>query len=276
MLPVIRAIFGVPSFCGASGWREVWADEFNGDALDNTSWTIDLAGGDSRVRDSMGTVDNVYLERGSLILRSQRQQLGGYNYTSGAVPTQRKHSWRGTTRACVRAMLPGGANSDGVWPAHWLMPDLQRAVCWPSNGEIDIMEMINGDNVLHSTYHWRARAVPGCGDHCANGSTAPGCRHPSIGAETRVTDATTTFHEYAVEYNTSHIAFALDGTVFQTITKATPSTQSGVKNLKAEFFDVPYYMILNTAIGGPWPKPPRNATFPIYHTIDYVRVAQPE
>ena len=44
----------------------------------------------------------------------------------------------------------------------------------------------------------------------------------------------------------------------------------------AEFFDVPYYMILNTAVGGPWPGEPTAQTkFPLFHTIDYVRIAQP-
>ena len=43
-----------------------------------------------------------------------------------------------------------------------------------------------------------------------------------------------------------------------------------------EFYDVPYYMILNTAVGGPWPGDPGPDTkFPLYHYIDYVHVAQP-
>ena len=149
----------------------------------------------------------MYLESGHLVLRSQRQKSGGWNYTSGAVETQGKVSWWGPTRACVSAKLPGGegpqphgpdwcqttplgdcrtgcpyqpydkgvcgpdkqppppgkscnrcrcnaqntscgtdpgrADSQGVWPAHWMMPD--TTACWPSAGEIDIMEMVNGD-----------------------------------------------------------------------------------------------------------------------------------
>ena len=35
-------------------------------------------------------------------------------------------------------------------------------------------------------------------------------------------------------------------------------------------------MILNTAVGGPWPGEPTAETkFPLHHIIDYVRVAQP-
>jgi hypothetical protein len=61
-----------------------------------------------KVRDSQGTRDNVYVEDGTLVLRSQRQRMGKFNYTSAAVSTQAKASWRGLTRACVSAKLPGG------------------------------------------------------------------------------------------------------------------------------------------------------------------------
>lgn len=32
------------------GWTQVWADEFDGLLVDNKSWSLDLGGGDSRVR----------------------------------------------------------------------------------------------------------------------------------------------------------------------------------------------------------------------------------
>ena len=52
------------------------------------------------------------------------------------------------------------------------------------------------------------------------------------------------------EYAKDHIHYAFDGVVFQTVEthkSGQPSHQP------PEFFDVPYYMILNTAVGGPWP-----------------------
>eukprot|EP00937_MAST-01D_sp_MAST-1D-sp2_P003708 g3708.t1 len=266
------AAAGGGSFCNTSGFDLVWADEFSGTVLDTTSWTVDLGANDSRVRNSQGTADNVYLDgAGSLVLRSQRQTVGAYTHTSGAVQTQGKRSWRGLTRACVRAMLPGGGGGDsgkGIWPAHWMMPD--NAACWPSNGEIDIMEMINGDGVHHSTYHWREREVGGCGDRCPNGTA---CVHPSIGKTAPDASFASSWHEYAVEYSPDHISFALDGEVFQTLTGDSETARS---HAKAEFFDVPYYMILNTAVGGPWPgEPTAETVFPTYHKIDYVRIAQP-
>ena len=267
------------SFCDDDGWTEVWADHFNGTDLDTSSWTVDLNAGDSRVRDSQGTADNVYLEDGDLVLRSQEQSAGKWNYTSGAVQTMGKQSWKGLTRACVRARLPGGEggegprkDSAGIWPAHWMMPD--NKACWPSNGEIDIMEMVNGDGITHATYHWRERETGGCGDTCGNGSKVPACRHPSIGATHPDKTDASDYHEYAVEYSKDHIHFALDGEVFQQL---TPDSKITHGQMPAEFFDVPYYMILNTAVGGPWPGEPTLKTkFPTYHRIDYVKIAQPK
>ena len=44
--------------------------------------------------------------------------------------------------------------AQGIWPAHWMMPDVEA--CWPDLGEMDILEMINGDGRVHATYHWEA------------------------------------------------------------------------------------------------------------------------
>ena len=62
--------------------------------LDNATWSVDLASNDSRVRNSQGTAENVYIEDGTLVLRSQRQRVGGYEYTSGAVQACPKHAER--------------------------------------------------------------------------------------------------------------------------------------------------------------------------------------
>ena len=44
----------------------------------------------------------------------------------------------------------------------------------------------------------------------------------------------------------------------------------------ALLWNTSYYAILNTAIGGPWPRPPDAATtFPNYHRVDAIRVAYP-
>ena len=75
-------VIAYDSFCDQAGWELVFADDFDGDQLNSTTWSLDLNGGDSRVRNSMGTADNVYLEEGALVLRSKREKQGRYNYVS--------------------------------------------------------------------------------------------------------------------------------------------------------------------------------------------------
>lgn len=76
-------------------------------------------------------------------------------------------------------------------------------------------------------------------------------------------DWATAWHEYAVEYDgKTKVAFAFDGEVYKVVSDAA-------------YFDVPYYIILNTAIGD-LQYPNSSTTFPAYHRIDSVHVAQPE
>ena len=70
----VSAVSATPSsFCTGEGWAQVWADEFSGSVLNESAWSIDVGAGDSQVRQSQGTRDNVYLEDGHLVLRSQRE-----------------------------------------------------------------------------------------------------------------------------------------------------------------------------------------------------------
>ena len=73
----------------------------------------------------------------------------------------------------------------------------------------------------------------------------------------------TTFHEFSVERGAAHVAFALDGEVTLNVTTAA-------------FWNVPFYLILNTALGGGWPGAVNASTrLPARHRIDYVRVSRP-
>lgn len=195
------------------------------------------------------------------------------SFTTGAVNTWGKAAWRagdGTFRVCVSARLPGvsggsagtaSAGSQGLWPAHWLMPHDNS--CDPDEGEMDIMEMVNGDGLYEATYHWQT-GFPVSNCSYPEGHGHQFTSHP-LGAGWN-----STFHEFAVERGVGHVAFALDGAVRLNVTKqGQPSATAPA------FWDVPWYLILNTAVGGGWPGPPSNQTiWPARHVIDYVRVVQ--
>jgi len=259
------------SYCEQDGWEIIWSDEFNGAELDTAFWTKEIRPpGNSRTRLATGTLENVYLEDGALVLKSN----GTWNQTSnqwegltsGAVDSKGKVSFQGPTRVCVSAKLPGRGKTEsgceqqgqGIWPAHWLMPD--DASCWPCHGEIDIMEMINADGNVYGYYHWCNGGV--CGDDQSLGGQVPDscCPNPEL--------LFTEYHEYAVQYGYPNQGpiFSFEGTPWSQVDGSQANT----------FSEVPYYMILNTAVGGNWPGPPNQDTiFPTYHYIDWIRWPSP-
>ena len=272
------------SFCDAAGWHVVWRDEFSKPALDATKWNVAVTTDDSGLdlpradchgagcillgscRDAACTQDDVTIRDGRLVLTSQRRGHLGRNFTTGAVNTWGKAAWAGDDangpfRLCVSAVLPGvPGHAAGVWPAHWLMPHDDS--CDPDEGEMDITEMVNGDGTVYNTYHWQD-------DFPAKKCSYP-LNHSHVFAQAKLADGwNTTLHEFAVERAAGHVAFALDGKVLLN------ASASDGPSPRPKLWDVPSYLILNTAIGGGWPGPANASTrFPIRHEIDYVRVAR--
>jgi len=246
------------SFCDTQGeYTQVFKDDFN--TLDTKSWTVTLGENSGEGREAWLTTDNVYVENSNLVLRSQRQKVNTFNYTSGGVTSQNKRFWQ-YGRICISAKLPGGGTTgegQGVWPAHWMMPNDQS--CWPDHGEVDIMEMINGDGEVHGTYHWNQKFP------------SQKCIYTGdqVGGYTK-SDSTwpTEYHEYSTEWGPDYITFLFDGHPYINITEKS-------SNPPPQFPPSPMFMILNTAVGGPWPGPATPDTkFPTYHYIDYVSVSQ--
>ena len=271
------------SLCGAAGWTPVFADEFSGSALDNSTWGNDM-GWDTKssLRTAKNLRENVWVADGALVIRSQREHAPAYtegiplklygnttfNYTSAAVTTRGRRAFGGggkTTRVCVRAQLPGGGGGGkgtGYWPAHWLLPSGCPTGCEPhassQGAELDFLEMVDGDGMAHTTYHSQ--------QNCSG----PHDLHD--GNKIHVSNFSSAWHEYAVEYSPTAATFYVDGVRVIDVPKCIASSNN---THCGEFFDVGYHLLINTAIGGPWPRPPGAATvFPGYHRVDYVRVAQ--
>ena len=256
------------SFCDEADFALIWSDEFDGDAVNASTWTVAAHGpGRSDTRDAAAIASAVAVANGALVITTNgtwdASTAAWTNLTSGAVQSKGKRSFEAggvPLRVCISAKLPGGGAAGagrGVWPALWLMPD--TSACWPCAGEIDILEMINGDGLCRGTYHWNKSNKSG--DNQESGSSTP---MPAGWGDA--------WHEFGVEYDgATAIKFALDGKVYDTVTKWTWSSHLQ----RARFFDVPYYFILNTAVGGGWPEPPDAGTvMPTQHYVDYVRVAR--
>src|SRR6201990_1640809 len=108
---------------------------------------------------------------------------GAGNWTSGRVEPQRTDFAApagGKVRLEARLQQPNvsGAAAAGYWPAFWSMGAPARpvgATNWPSIGEIDIMEDINGLSSLFGTLHC-GPSIPGtCNETTGIGSGQQAC-----------------------------------------------------------------------------------------------------
>ncbi|MBT9392188.1 glycoside hydrolase family 16 protein [Hymenobacter sp. NST-14] len=231
--------------------EQIWADEFNSGALDQSKWTYELGGGgwgNQELQAYTNSRDNVYQANGNLVIQALRQQSGNNAYTSGRLITKGKQSFR-YGRLDVRAKVPQGK---GVWPAIWMLGADIDQNNWPVCGEIDIMELRGSrPNELLATMHFGNSAS----DHRYKGTT-----------KTVATPLSDDFHTYSVVRSKDLLRFFLDGELYYTFTGNDASPFP---------FNNPFFLILNVAVGGKFDGDPDGSTvLPQQMQVDYARFYQ--
>lgn len=232
------------------GMELLWSDEFDADGgPDPEKWAYSTGGngwGNAELQKYTDTRDNSFVKKGILTIVAKNE--GGL-WTSARLKTEYKASWTYGYFE-VRAKLPSGV---GTWPAIWMLPTYNKYGGWPRSGEIDIMEHVGFDpDVIVTTVHTLAY------NHT---------KGTQKGRSQKISGVRKDFHVYGMEWNPDYIQWFVDGEPFFRF--------ENEKNTVAEWpFDIPYYLILNLAIGGNWggqqgidPKM-KEARF----MIDYVRV----
>lgn len=233
----------------------VFSDEFDVDGSpDDSKWNYDSGTGDwgwgnNEAQYYTNRTDNVKVEDGILKITAKKESYLGSEYTSTRMKTQGNFSFT-YGKVEVRAKLPVGI---GTWPAIWMLGSDFLSNTWPSCGEIDIMEHVGYDQgKIHSSLHTTS----------SSGAT-------NNTGETYLSDVSTAFHVYGVEWTSEEIIFTVDGIVHYTY---DPSN----KNSSTWPFDSDQFIILNIAMGGNWGG--LNGIDPNFTEstmeIDYVRVYQ--
>ncbi|ADU29693.1 glycoside hydrolase family 16 protein [Evansella cellulosilytica] len=219
------------------GWTLIWKDEFQNDQIDETKWNSENWAAEKNNELQFYTPENVHVNNGSLQLVSRKERFGGRDYTSGAIHTMDKFSFK-YGKAEIRARLPSG---QGVFPAFWMMPNIE-GVWLP---EIDIMEMLgHKPNEIWMVVHW-------LNEH--------GELKSKSNKYISENDFSNDFHTYAVKWSEEKITWLIDDVEVFTTDAYIP--------------DNDMYLYLNTAIGGNWPGSPDETTiFPQVFEIEYVRV----
>jgi beta-glucanase (GH16 family) len=163
----------------------------------------------------------------------------------------------------AKMMLP---ESQGMWPAFWLLGNNITTISWPACGEADIMEHIDGANPPFSAggtpagYDWIAGSVHGGPSASAEVSNTQQYHPAAFSAAA--------WHTYGMIWSKGQVQFYVDD---PTNIYATFNTSNF--NGTWPFDQGPMFIILNLAVGGDWPGPPNAfTTFPGTMLVDYVRI----
>ena len=228
----------------AAKWALDWADEFDGATIDGTKWVV--VDGAVNVNNELEyySPTQAYIENGALVLKSDRQAVGGRQYVSAEVRTGTKRTVTRGNAIEWRTWIPSGK---GIWPANWLV----NTPCDGLNGcgsnwppEIDVLEVKGSDPATNIMTHWWG--------------SYPGQQHETStwSGGSSLADG---YHTYRLEWYRDSILWLVDGVQRA---KHTQSVTGGQLQI-----------VMNTAVGGDFDGAPSASTvFPQYQRVDYVRV----
>ncbi len=221
---LLLAFSVVPAAAFGADWRLVYSDEFDGDSLDDSTWTrIDAGTPEWRRYMDATSSDLVEFRDGCIVLKGTKDtaDASAADYREAGIYSLNKFSFR-YGKVEIRARFDC---VQGVWPALWMMP--QNGNTWPSSGEIDIMEHLNYQGSVYQTLHF-------CNPDGSNGSAGT---HPEI--------VKTVFNTYGIEWEENVIRFLINDVVTATYTPENTTSAW-------PFNDKEFYLILSMQIGGTW------------------------
>ncbi|MGP8271339.1 MAG: FN3 associated domain-containing protein [Terracidiphilus sp.] len=177
-------------------------------------------------------------------------------YTAAQLKTQGLFSFQ-YGRFEARALVP---ESQGMWPAIWLMGNNIATVNWPACGEMDVLERTNAPK----SPDWNEGSIHG-----------PGFIGPALGAvyDFPVGQTAAGWHTYGMIWSPGSISYYVDDPAHPYVTY-TPENIKGRTRAAWPFDDgQANFILLDLAIGGEWPGNPDSSTkFPAEMLVDYVRV----
>jgi len=261
------------------GYVLVWNDEFDGEALDTTKWSCQIGTGTSEGLTGWGNQEleyytdreeNVRVEDGKLVITAikEEERYGGQLFTSARLRTYTDDDKTLFAtkygRIEARIKLPEG---EGLWPAFWMLPvDDSLYNEWASSGEIDIMEARGRlpdriEGTIHYGQNWPNNIYKG--------------QEYIFPEGTDITD----YHLYSLEWEPGKLSWYIDNECYHTTDKwFSQGPASATDYTYPAPFDVPFYILLNMAVGGTFDleSDPYSTEYPAQMFVDFVRVYQKE
>jgi hypothetical protein len=229
----------------------VFSDNFAGAAgspPSSSNWFYDIGTGygTGEVENTTDSTSNVYLDGNGHLDITAIDNNG--TWTSGRIESTRddfEAPAGGEMEMTASIEQPNVANETGYWPAFWALGAPGRTGgTWPTEGEIDMMEDVNGLNEASQTLHDSAGS---------SGSPLTACS---------TTPCESGYNTYSVIVNRTNtsaetLQFLMDGTVTDTITEASVGTTAW-----QDAIDHGFFIIFDLAMGGNYPDPLCDCTAP--------------
>lgn len=243
-------------------WGEyqlVWSDEFDGNALDENTWSYNTGGngwGNNEKQYYTTRPENIRVQNGCLEIEARKEQYENNNYTSARIMSKNKKTFTyGKMEARIK--FPGGK---GTWPAFWMMGNTGN---WPNCGEIDIIEHIGSQDTRAS---FALHTVMKNGTKGNNWAKTHFFDYP-LSAD---------FHTYGIEWAQEEkegkdvIRFFVDDVQYAEV------WEEQIDNNDYWPFNKPFFFIINLAIGGNMGGTVDDAIFNQQRImyVDWVRVWQ--
>lgn len=237
----------------------VFEDDFSGSELDETKWTK-VIGTWIATQNNLNIYreQNVTVEDSFLVFTAKKENYADKTWTSGAVTGQLKQNiLYGRIEAKIK--FP---NMAGAFGAFWMVGSnfwkefiddksdpINHGVIWPKCGEIDIDETIPGNARVAQANLWNYY-----------GQTMGGGRSGTINSSD--------WNIYAIEWTPEYIAALVNEVEYKRWTFSNYSPD------EVQAYHLPFYMLLNLAIGTAGGTPSADTTeMKMY--VDWVRVYAP-
>lgn len=271
-----------------SEYQLQWSDEFEGTELNRDYWNVeDNARGGGNAELQYYSPRNISIEKhpvsgeSCLVLTAKKEDYGNRPCTSARLNTQDKVT---VHYGKVEARIAFPYTADGLWPAFWMLGNnlaknlgnnddvdktkaalaKQGRVVWPKCGEIDICEMGHHKGIENGTQDRYFNGACHWGESFNNGA------YPNVGGfYTADYPVQGDFHLFTLVWTEDSIAMYLDQDKYP---ETAPYFQLSLRNKEVNqpghYFNHPFYLVLNLAVGGFFPNMPAAEKYPERITFD--------
>lgn len=234
-------------------WRLIWKDDFSKEELDLEKWTK-IPPNSSDWGKYLTDEDECYMfSDGNLYLRgllNEDKTKDSRPYLTGGIYTKGKFAFQ-YGKIEIRVKLE---SAQGAWPAIWMLSEKNSYGDYPKNGEIDIMEHLNFDDIIYQTVHsYYTLELKKTEDPISYSTTKFNNKE---------------FNVFGLEWYPDKLVFTLNGEttfIYENFTK---------KNRLQWPFDQPFYLLIDQQLGGTWVGEIDSNDLPVQMIVDYVKVYQ--